>query len=259
MFQLQAGAVGGHRAQFAEVFRLCDARGARQFEEMLDLNSWLRGRGTTNDTRRGQPPPRPDLPSVGEGVTADGKSQGINSAVPEDSACFARRGAPMCHRRQFGRSTDRSVPGKQPRREQGESPDFGTAPGLKRTPAKRRAVKILYPAQVRKYMPPEEKDWAKRMLLLLLCVVAVQVYAAAAEAQGGTVDAIAQAGGPGGERAPGLPPSGGETLRPANGSAPPACCGVLQNVIPQAGLSAGGTPSGFTSRFYFEKLLCFAF
>ncbi|XP_048472501.1 torsin-4A-like [Rhincodon typus] len=93
--------------------------------------------------------------------------------------------------------------------------------------ARRRPVKILYPAQVRKYLPPEEKDWAKRMLLLFLCVVTVQVYAAAAEAQEGTVDVIAQAGGPGGsqpnlsrERAPGLPPSGGEMFRPANGSAP---------------------------------------
>ncbi|XP_048376109.2 radiation-inducible immediate-early gene IEX-1-like [Stegostoma tigrinum] len=132
---------------------------------------------------------------------------------------------------------------------------FDIPPEVKHTPdtsprlrARRRPVKILYPAQVRKYMPPEEKDWAKRMLLLLLCVVAAQVYAAVAEAQGGTVDAIAQAGGPGGsppnlsgERALGLPPPGGETLRPANGSAPrlpkaPDGASLAVTYVPQSGL-----------------------
>ncbi|XP_078422890.1 radiation-inducible immediate-early gene IEX-1-like [Cetorhinus maximus] len=44
--------------------------------------------------------------------------------------------------------------------------------------SKRRVVKVLYPAQVRKYLPPEKKDWAKRMLLLFLSVVIVQVYTA---------------------------------------------------------------------------------
>ncbi|XP_043533948.1 radiation-inducible immediate-early gene IEX-1-like [Chiloscyllium plagiosum] len=93
---------------------------------------------------------------------------------------------------------------------------------------RRRPVKILYPAQVRKYLPPEKKDWAKRMLLLLLCVVTVQVYTAV-EAQEGTVDMIAVAtGGPGhsplsdasGEQALVLPSLSAELFPPTNGSAP---------------------------------------
>ncbi|GCC45127.1 hypothetical protein chiPu_0029373, partial [Chiloscyllium punctatum] len=81
---------------------------------------------------------------------------------------------------------------------------------------------------VRKYLPPEKKDWAKRMLLLLLCVVTVQVYTVV-EAQEGTVDAIAVAtGGPGhsplsdasGERALVLQPSSVDLFLPTNGSAP---------------------------------------
>ncbi|XP_060706648.1 radiation-inducible immediate-early gene IEX-1-like [Hemiscyllium ocellatum] len=105
---------------------------------------------------------------------------------------------------------------------------FDDTPEVKCTPAKRRAVKILYPAQVRKYLPPEKKDWAKRTLLLLLCVVTAQVYTAV-EAQEGTVDAIAVAmGGPGhsplsdasGERALVLPSLSVDVFPPTNGSAP---------------------------------------
>ncbi|XP_072113466.1 radiation-inducible immediate-early gene IEX-1-like [Mobula birostris] len=47
-----------------------------------------------------------------------------------------------------------------------------------RSPGKRRAVKVLYPAQVRKYLPPEKKDWVKRMFFLFLAIVLLQVYEA---------------------------------------------------------------------------------
>ncbi|XP_051899945.1 radiation-inducible immediate-early gene IEX-1-like [Pristis pectinata] len=52
------------------------------------------------------------------------------------------------------------------------------APANARTPGRRRAVKVLYPAQVRKYLPPKKKDWVKRILLLFLSIVVVQVYGA---------------------------------------------------------------------------------
>ncbi|XP_010182718.1 PREDICTED: radiation-inducible immediate-early gene IEX-1-like, partial [Mesitornis unicolor] len=47
-------------------------------------------------------------------------------------------------------------------------------PGL---PAKRsrKARKVLYPAQVRKYLPRQEKDLAKRWLLLCAGIVLMQV------------------------------------------------------------------------------------
>ncbi|XP_059825193.1 radiation-inducible immediate-early gene IEX-1-like [Hypanus sabinus] len=47
-----------------------------------------------------------------------------------------------------------------------------------RSPGRRRAVKVLYPAQVRKYLPPEKKDWVKRMFFLFLAIVLLQVYEA---------------------------------------------------------------------------------
>ncbi|XP_078272473.1 uncharacterized protein LOC144603178 [Rhinoraja longicauda] len=49
---------------------------------------------------------------------------------------------------------------------------------VKRASGRRRPVKVLYPAQVRKYLPPKKKDWVKRMLLVLMSIVAVQVYEA---------------------------------------------------------------------------------
>ncbi|XP_067829805.1 radiation-inducible immediate-early gene IEX-1-like [Heptranchias perlo] len=62
---------------------------------------------------------------------------------------------------------------------------FDPIPEVKRPPtvnprlrARRRTVRVLYPAQVRKYLPVEKKDWAKRMLLLFLSIVMVQVYGA---------------------------------------------------------------------------------
>uniref|UniRef100_UPI00398ED343 radiation-inducible immediate-early gene IEX-1-like n=1 Tax=Pristiophorus japonicus TaxID=55135 RepID=UPI00398ED343 len=60
---------------------------------------------------------------------------------------------------------------------------FDPIPEVKRTPvanprlrAKRRPVKVLYPAQVRKYLPAEKKDWAKRLLILFLSIVFVQLH-----------------------------------------------------------------------------------
>ncbi|XP_072113465.1 radiation-inducible immediate-early gene IEX-1-like [Mobula birostris] len=47
-----------------------------------------------------------------------------------------------------------------------------------RSPGRRRAVKVLYPAQVRKYLPPKKKDWVKRMFFLFLSIVLLQVYEA---------------------------------------------------------------------------------
>ncbi|XP_060706880.1 radiation-inducible immediate-early gene IEX-1-like [Hemiscyllium ocellatum] len=134
----------------------------------------------------------------------------------------------------------RGFPAKQPGmiRQRSTEPEiftFDIPPEVRHTAdvsprlrARRRPVKILYPAQVRKYLPPEKKDWAKRTLLLLLCVVTVQVYMAV-EAQEGKVDAIAVAtGGPGhlplsdasGEQALVSQPSSVDLFPPTNGSAP---------------------------------------
>ncbi|XP_069775506.1 radiation-inducible immediate-early gene IEX-1-like [Narcine bancroftii] len=59
-----------------------------------------------------------------------------------------------------------------------EPPEPRTRRTGPRAPSRRRPVRVLYPAQVRKYLPPEKKDWVKRALLLFLCIVTVQVYEA---------------------------------------------------------------------------------
>ncbi|XP_078075240.1 radiation-inducible immediate-early gene IEX-1-like [Mustelus asterias] len=111
---------------------------------------------------------------------------------------------------------------------------FDTVPMVKSTPAanprlrsKRRAVKVLYPAQVRKYLPPEKKDWAKRMLLLFLCVLVVQVYAATEMNEEATTVAVATA--PGGlqanlsrEWAMGVSPASEVPFIPNSGRVSPA-------------------------------------
>lgn len=53
-----------------------------------------------------------------------------------------------------------------------------SSPAIARVSGRRRAVKVLYPAQVHMYLPPQKKDWVKRMLFILLSIVAVQVLQA---------------------------------------------------------------------------------
>ncbi|KAM4665193.1 uncharacterized protein O3C94_013088 [Discoglossus pictus] len=43
-------------------------------------------------------------------------------------------------------------------------------------PRRRRPVRVLYPAQVRKYLPPKEKDTVKKWLLILGAVVLLQIF-----------------------------------------------------------------------------------
>lgn len=50
----------------------------------------------------------------------------------------------------------------------------GRPPGLP-TKRSRKARKVLYPAQVRKYLPRQEKDLAKRWLLFFVGVILMQV------------------------------------------------------------------------------------
>ncbi|GCB66027.1 hypothetical protein scyTo_0013531 [Scyliorhinus torazame] len=93
--------------------------------------------------------------------------------------------------------------------------------------SKRRAVKVLYPAQVRKYLPPEKKDWAKRMLLLFLAVLVVQVYTATEvneESASVVITPVASAGPQANlsrEWASGVSTSSEEPIMPNNGHVPP--------------------------------------
>uniref|UniRef100_A0A8C6Z162 Radiation-inducible immediate-early gene IEX-1 n=1 Tax=Nothoprocta perdicaria TaxID=30464 RepID=A0A8C6Z162_NOTPE len=50
----------------------------------------------------------------------------------------------------------------------------GNAPGLP-TKRSRKARKVLYPARVRKYLPRQEKDLAKRWLLVFAGIILMQV------------------------------------------------------------------------------------
>lgn len=45
-----------------------------------------------------------------------------------------------------------------------------------RQPQRRRVMRVMYPAKVRKYLPPAEKSPAKRWLLALCLVLLAQIY-----------------------------------------------------------------------------------
>lgn len=47
--------------------------------------------------------------------------------------------------------------------------------------ARRRVTRVLYPARVRRYLPPAEKNPAKRLLLALCLLLLAQIYTERAE------------------------------------------------------------------------------